>query len=227
MQSAFNARSNPEESMLSKTLAPAVYLVATDGSACGARAVEVASTLVAALGGAAELHIVHVLDPTPASSIMSTGPLATPTDLLANGRVVLDAACVEAAARFSGKIAGHLAAGGPWREIVQMASSLRADLAIVGTAGRTGIARLALGSVAEQVVRHAGCPVLVVRPKDHQMQADAGIEPPCGDCVKVQNETARVQLWCERHAAHHPRGRTHYEFPPTFALGSMNFRPSP
>ncbi|MEW6070210.1 MAG: universal stress protein, partial [Candidatus Thermoplasmatota archaeon] len=37
------------------------------------------------------------------------------------------------------------------------------DLIVMGTKGRTGIARLVLGSVAENVVHHAKCPVLVVR----------------------------------------------------------------
>lgn len=36
------------------------------------------------------------------------------------------------------------------------------DLIVIGTHGRTGMSRLLIGSVAERVVRHAGCPVLVV-----------------------------------------------------------------
>lgn len=209
------------------TNAPTVYLVAIDGTPSSAHALERGCSLVAALGGAAELHIVHVLDITPPASVMSVGPLVTPADMLEAARVLLDNACTAAAGRFMGKIAGHLVAGYPWREIVQLASSLHADLVIVGTSGRTGLARMALGSVAEMVVRHAGCPVLVVRPTDHHAQTEPSIEPPCADCTKVQNETARAQLWCERHATHHPRGRTHYELPPSFALGTMNFRPTP
>jgi hypothetical protein len=67
--------------------------------------------------------------------------------------------------------------------------------------------------------------VLVVRPKDYHAPVEPGIEPPCPDCLETQNKTERAQLWCERHAAHHPQGRLHYELPPTFAVGSMNFRP--
>jgi hypothetical protein len=85
--------------------------------------------------------------------------------------------------------------------------------------------RLALGSVAEKVVRHAGCPVLVVRPKDYHARSGQEIEPPCPDCVATQKQTARATLWCERHSARHPHGRLHYELPPTFGVGSMNFRP--
>jgi nucleotide-binding universal stress UspA family protein len=48
-------------------------------------------------------------------------------------------------------------------EIVQTARELNADLVVIATHGRTGIKRLALGSTAEKVVRHAHCPVLVLR----------------------------------------------------------------
>jgi nucleotide-binding universal stress UspA family protein len=37
------------------------------------------------------------------------------------------------------------------------------DLVVVGSHGRTGFRRVLLGSVAEKIVRHAGCPVLVAR----------------------------------------------------------------
>jgi 1-aminocyclopropane-1-carboxylate deaminase/D-cysteine desulfhydrase-like pyridoxal-dependent ACC family enzyme len=156
---------------------------------------------------------------------MGAAIVAAPTDTLEEGRGVLDRACIEAVSRFKGRIIGHLAAGEPWREIVQMASSLRADLVVVGTAGKTGLARMALGSVAESVVRHAGCPVLVVRPKDYHARVAAQIEPPCSDCIAVQNETARAQLWCERHSTHHAHGRLHYELPKGFAEGTMLLRP--
>jgi nucleotide-binding universal stress UspA family protein len=47
--------------------------------------------------------------------------------------------------------------------IVRVAKRLRADIVAVGTAGRTGLARMFVGSVAEYVLQHAGCDVLVVR----------------------------------------------------------------
>ncbi len=211
--------------MASTMPAPTVYLAAIDGTSCADRALEIASTLGAALGQQAELHIVHVLPAAPPLSLMGAAQLTSPTDLLVAGRALLDRACDAAGSLFKGKISGHLAAGEPWREIVQTASTLSADLVVVGTEGRTGLARMALGSVAENVARHAGCPVLVVRPKDYHAQVEPGIEPPCADCVDTQIKTARARLWCDRHAAHHPQGRLHYELPPTFAVGSMNFRP--
>lgn len=57
--------------------------------------------------------------------------------------------------------------GKPAVEIVWLASELDVDQIFVGSHSRRGIARLMLGSVAERVVRWAGCPVLVVRPKAH------------------------------------------------------------
>jgi type II secretory ATPase GspE/PulE/Tfp pilus assembly ATPase PilB-like protein/nucleotide-binding universal stress UspA family protein len=54
--------------------------------------------------------------------------------------------------------------GRPWTEIVAYAREYNADLIVMGTHGRTGLAHAVMGSVAEQVIRHAPCPVLVVRP---------------------------------------------------------------
>lgn len=52
--------------------------------------------------------------------------------------------------------------------IVQYARSIGAGVIDVGTHGREGVSRLLMGSVAEHVVRHAPCPVLVVRPNEHE-----------------------------------------------------------
>lgn len=57
-------------------------------------------------------------------------------------------------------------------EIVEVAKQLPADLIVVSTRGRTGLKHILLGSVAEHVVRHAPCPVLVVREKEHDFIAN-------------------------------------------------------
>jgi len=57
----------------------------------------------------------------------------------------------------------HIATGKPFNEIVQFARDHATDLIVIGTHGRTGMEHLLLGSTAERVVRHAPCPVLVVR----------------------------------------------------------------
>ncbi len=53
--------------------------------------------------------------------------------------------------------------GVPWEEIVGAARALPSDLIVMGTHGRTGVKHVILGSVAEKVVRHAPCSVLIVR----------------------------------------------------------------
>lgn len=53
--------------------------------------------------------------------------------------------------------------GIPFQEIVNAATTIEADLVVIGTHGRTGLSHAVMGSVAEKVVRKAPCPVLTVR----------------------------------------------------------------
>jgi nucleotide-binding universal stress UspA family protein len=53
--------------------------------------------------------------------------------------------------------------GDPATAILQVAQERQCDLIVLGSHGRTGLGRLLLGSVAEQVVRKASCPVLTVK----------------------------------------------------------------
>ena len=57
--------------------------------------------------------------------------------------------------------------GGPAHEICDTAKIQSADLIVISTHGHTGLKHFALGSVAENVVRHSPCPVLVVREREH------------------------------------------------------------
>jgi nucleotide-binding universal stress UspA family protein len=65
----------------------------------------------------------------------------------------------------------RMAKGLPAEEIVRLARETQSDLIVMGTHGRTGLRRLLLGSVAEQVIRQAPCPVIVVKtpvaPEEH------------------------------------------------------------
>ncbi len=61
--------------------------------------------------------------------------------------------------------------GDPGDSIAAAAEAEHADIVVVGTRGRSGAERMLLGSVSDHVVRHAECPVLVVRPRRH---ADGG-----------------------------------------------------
>jgi len=57
----------------------------------------------------------------------------------------------------------HVLVGDPYEKLIEIARSLTPDLIVMSTHGRGGVAHLVMGSVAEKVVRHAPCPVLVVR----------------------------------------------------------------
>jgi nucleotide-binding universal stress UspA family protein len=58
--------------------------------------------------------------------------------------------------------------GSPKVEVVRYARSQGIDLIVLATHGRSGLAHVIIGSVAESVVRTAPCPVLTVRPEGHQ-----------------------------------------------------------
>jgi nucleotide-binding universal stress UspA family protein len=61
-------------------------------------------------------------------------------------------------------IRGLVRSGAAWQEIDRVADEEKADLVVIGTHGRRGLARMVLGSVAERVVRTSHCPVLTVGP---------------------------------------------------------------
>jgi nucleotide-binding universal stress UspA family protein len=64
-----------------------------------------------------------------------------------------------------------LRVGSPQVEIINAAKESGIDVIILSTHGRTGLAHVFLGSTAERVVRHAGCPVLIVREEEHEFVA--------------------------------------------------------
>lgn len=202
-----------------------VIVAGIDGSPAAAYVIDVAARFAASIPSA-ELHLVHVLDGfEPVARTEIPNPW-NGTEILERGRAYLEQLGERASQSFAGRIVGHLATGEPWREIVQFAERVASDLIIVGSEGRTGIRRLALGSVSELVVRKAKCPVLVARQTDYHMRDVPEIEPACPECIVAQRESAGRTLWCERHTRRHAvRGHTHYEIPESFAVGSSLLRP--
>lgn len=133
-------------------------LVAIDGSEAAAHALEVASSLAAAL--AAEIGLVHVIDPKLVGS-----EVGIPADqqwalLRRDARTVLDTA--SAAIPASRRPWEFVREGTPWKEIIESAQEWNADVIVLATHGRSGVRRLVFGSTAEQVIRHATCPVVIV-----------------------------------------------------------------
>ena len=116
----------------------------------------------------AELLIVHVINPiVPVAGEGYVSPKMY-EDLAASTRAwarkQLDR--LLAKAKKSGvRVKGLLGEGPAHEEIVRIAKRKRADLVVMGTHGRSGLAKLFLGSVAGRVVAAAPCPVLTVRGK--------------------------------------------------------------
>lgn len=77
------------------------------------------------------------------------------------------------------KIAVYVTTGHPAERIVALATAVDADVIVLGTHGRTGLKRIVLGSVAEEVVRRAPCTVMVIRPSDFlNGEKVPAIQPP-------------------------------------------------
>jgi nucleotide-binding universal stress UspA family protein len=70
--------------------------------------------------------------------------------------------------RAPGAVKIEVRVGRPYEEIVKYAKEMQIDLIIIATHGYTGLKHVFLGSTTERVVRHAPCPVLVVREKEHE-----------------------------------------------------------
>ena len=67
------------------------------------------------------------------------------------------------------EVIGH---GDAAAEIVRIAAEQEIDLIVISSHGRTGLGRIFFGSTAEAVVRHAGCPVLVVKPPPEEEEEE-------------------------------------------------------
>lgn len=131
-------------------------IVPVDFSDACKEAVRVGRQLVADPG---DLHVVHVL---PALHAGDPGVIWDRIDdgkRAANVREAVDE-------QLGDLVAGaqtHVRFGRPGLATVKLAEELGAELIVVPSHGRTGLARIALGSVAEKIVRLAACPVLVLR----------------------------------------------------------------
>ncbi|MES1176912.1 MAG: universal stress protein [Myxococcales bacterium] len=199
---------------------PYVIVVGTDYSPASDLALERAFELAAAQP-LAEVHVVNVvrlygeqalidLPGEPAS--FASVSLADATRQLAKyveeRQSSFRAQHAEPKPTSAWRVVSHLRLEAQAEEIAQIAADLEADLVVVGTHGRRGIARLLLGSVAQAVVRLAPCPVLVVRPKALQEDGPR-IEPPCPACVETRRATGGTQYWCEQHRERHGQRHTY------------------
>ena len=142
-------------------------LVPIDFSECAKKALEYALPL--ARQHMAEVVLLYVA-PTPSYAGGEYGIIdssALDAEICANSEKRLEAfVSSEIRADVTVKTITHT--GSASAEIIDVASSLPADIIVISTHGYSGLKHVLLGSVAEHVVRHAPCPVLVVREKEHE-----------------------------------------------------------
>lgn len=140
-------------------------LVPVDGSETSTRGLNEAIKIAKAQGS--ELRLVHIVNEFILDVTYSAGvfPQNLIESLVKTGRSILDAA--ESAAKKAGVKADSVlieSIGGVAADLIlAQAKSWQPDLIVMGTHGRRGLARLALGSDAENVVRAATVPVMLVR----------------------------------------------------------------
>jgi nucleotide-binding universal stress UspA family protein len=156
------ARLHPSRAVWQRILVPVDFSVESK------RALRCAAELAAPL--AASLTLVHVVEPV-IYPLECSNPLASDgydRKRAAEARTRLNALCRRTLGT-SRAVETVIRTGLAFFEITEAAKALGADLIVIGTHGYTGLKHALLGSTAEKVVRHAPCPVLVVR--DPQMKS--------------------------------------------------------
>jgi nucleotide-binding universal stress UspA family protein len=131
-------------------------LIAVDSEPVAAHAADIGGELARSLG--ADVALIHVIDSSP--------EYISPRELIAqaeqDGKRLLagfrERLCLQPSAL------EFVQVGRPPVEIAKTAREWPADLIVIGSHGRGAVERVQLGSVAEGVIGHASCPVLVVRP---------------------------------------------------------------
>lgn len=145
-------------------------LLPTDFSECANYALSYAAEFAREAGASIIcLHVIEPVVPTVGySGVTEPLPMADISEQLE-----------DSATRELPKIAQHqactglaveevIAHGDAASEIVRVARERAVDLIVISSHGRTGLGRILFGSTAEQVVRHAPCPVLVVKPPQEE-----------------------------------------------------------
>ncbi len=148
-------------------------LLPTDFSECGNYALSYATSLARTFG--ASIICVHVIEPiVPTvgySGMTEPLPLADITEQLedsAERELPRLAECEECSGLDVEELIVH---GEAASEIVRVARDRQVDLVVISSHGRTGLGRIFFGSTAEAVVRHASCPVLVVKPPQEEEES--------------------------------------------------------
>lgn len=143
-------------------------LLPTDFSSYSATATKYACELATRFD--AELHLLHALEVHLSSTPGFGMGLALPQYVHESKAAVEKALAgvLDPQWAVGRKVVQAVVEGSPKVEIVRYARTQEIGLIVLATHGRSGLAHVIIGSVAESVVRTAPCPVLTVRPEGHQ-----------------------------------------------------------
>ncbi|QIN85300.1 universal stress protein [Rubrobacter tropicus] len=150
-------------------------VLAVDGSEESKRAVRAAAEISAASGS--PVHVIYVM-PTESRlyghhSYSEDVKKSLLEEARAQARRFLDEQA-ESVRSAGGAVAQtYLGVGRPDEEIVELAEEIDAGMVVIGSRGLGGVRRALVGSVSDSVVRHAHCPVLVVRSTQYDEGAPA------------------------------------------------------
>jgi nucleotide-binding universal stress UspA family protein len=147
---------------------PERILATTDFSECAQIGLRLAGSLAGSFG--AELFLVNVISEKELEYISETDFPKKPVDIIATeqkDRLIQHFEEVLKPDEREG-LTPHpkIKFGNPAEEILKASEELDVDLVVMATHGRTGLRHLLAGSVAEEVVRQASCPVLTIRPRE-------------------------------------------------------------
>jgi nucleotide-binding universal stress UspA family protein len=145
---------------------PGRILLAVDGSEEASTAAQTAVELADRTDS--ELHVVHVGEVRPVSHPERRGYLARYEQLQEEARRLLEKQMDEIKSAGGTVSRAHLRMGRPDEEIVVLGEEIGAGLIVTGSRGLGGMRRALMGSASDSIVRHAHCPVLVVRPEKEQ-----------------------------------------------------------
>ena len=145
-------------------------LLPTDFSECAAHAVPAAASLARLMQ--ARMICLHVIEPivptvgwTPVAEPLPVADISEQLETSATRELPKISQCEECEGLDVEDLIVH---GEAASEIVRVARERAVDMIVISSHGRTGLGRILFGSTAESVMRHAHCPVLVVKPPAQQ-----------------------------------------------------------
>jgi nucleotide-binding universal stress UspA family protein len=154
-------------------------------------AFDLAGRIVTRVPGS-QIHLVHVFHHPPSAE--------RSRDLIEHLRLYVDEKRVGAEALRGVTVGIHLRGGEAVRELVQLATEVKADFIVVGSHHGHRVGDWLRGSTVERLVNSAAFPVLVAPGAVEPAKQEPTIEPPCPDCVTARTASGGEHWWCERHS---------------------------